>query len=252
MCEPEMHAQAAASLTSAKVNPMVLIHRNTESLAMGAQAGDVNSIHALSQTVFIRVGVPANLAYSMHYVQRLAQAETDYRNGAHAPVHIADIVRANNDLVRILGAPQWAMTSQTEVTRLRMGLFARYPRLFANQVPAKIQGHFQILSENLSPIEAVFLSTSLLYQKEFNPDYQLTSTERADSANNPYPASLYQARTQAFVQMLYGRAQSVSLSAVRQAAEIWMDDLNISSSLRPEFQSILYVSPTIVGKGGQK
>lgn len=251
ICEPESHAQTAASLSYAKVNPMVLAHRRTDSLAMGARNGDAVSIHVLSQTVFLRAGVPASVAYASAYVQRLAQAETDYRNGGRTPLHIEDVVRANNDFVRILGAPQWALTDPLEVTRLRMGLFARYPQLFVTQTPTKVHEHFQILSLNLSPVEAAFLATSLLYQKEFNPEYQLTNTERENSLSSPFPSSFYQIRTREFADMLHGSATDLSLSSLAQAAEILLGDLNISSSLRPEFQSMFYVNPTMTGKAGQ-
>ncbi len=229
------------------------MHRHLDSLAQMVHSSDPEAIHELSQEVFLHEGMPANVAYASNYVQRLAQAETDYRNGSHTPLHVADIVRANNDFARILGAPQWALTDQLEVSRLRMELLARYPQLFANPRPVKVQGHFQIFAENLSPMEAVFLATSLLYQKEFNPKYQLTLAERGNSTNNqPFPPSLFQARTQDFTQLLHGSAPSQSLSSLARAGEILLADLNISPSLRPEFESLQFVAPTAIGKGGRE
>ena len=235
--------------TPLQSSPIVLIHRHTDSLALRSHSGDPAAIHELAQTVFLRVGVPSYIAYSSGYVQRLAQAETDYRNGTLTPIHINDIVRADNDFSRLIGAPAWATTDGLEVTRLRMGMLARYPQLFANPSPTKANGHFAILNPNLSPVEAVFLATSLFYQKEFNAEYQLTSAERAGSAI--YPATFYQQRAQILYGLLHGQSASISVSSLGRAAEIFLDDLNISASLRPEFQSLSYISTTGSSAGGR-
>ena len=246
-----MRAQTAVPPNSTlQPEPLILLHRHTDSLALRSHSGDPVAIHELAQAVFLRVGVPSYIAaYSSGYVQRLAQAEADYRNGSLAPIHLNDIVRADNDFARMIGAPAWATTDALEVTRLRMGMLARYPQLFANPTPTKANGHFAILSPNISPIEAVFLATSLLYQKEFNAEYQLTAAERAGSAI--YPASFYQQRAQILYSLLHGPSASISVSSLGRAAEIFLDDLNISASLRPEFQSLSYVSATGSSTGGR-
>ncbi len=177
-----------------KPHTLVEIHRRLDNLALRSRQGDAQAIAQLSQTVFQRVGVPPEVADSFHFTQRLAQAETDYRNGVHASVHEEDLVRAHNNLAHTLGAPEWAYTSQLEVRRLRMQFMARYPQLLANQAPPDQRGHFQALGNSIGPIEAAFLATSLVYQKIYNREYQLSAQEQAAGGAAALTPAVFQQR----------------------------------------------------------
>jgi hypothetical protein len=219
--------------------------------AVLVHAGDSQAIASHSSTVFQRVGIPAEVADAFHFTARLAQAETDYRNGSHAAIHEEDLVRANNNLVSTLGAPEWAQTNQQEVRKLRMEFMARYPQLLANQAPADENGHFQALSKNISPIEATFLATSLIYQKLYAPDYQLTAKEKAAGGKAALSPAIFLQRTQALLDILHGNAQNLSIFDLTHAADGRFSDLGISSSLRPEFASLQTATAQTSGKEGR-
>ena len=237
--------QAKAPLT------LVEIHRQVNNQAVLVRAGNSQAIASLSSTIFQRVGIPAEVADAFHYTARLAQAETDYRNGSHAAVHEEDLVRANNNLARTLGAPEWAQTTQPEVRKLRMEFMARYPQLLANQAPPDANGRFQALSKNISPTEAAFLATSLIYQKLYSPEYQLTAAEKAAGGKETVAAATFRQRTQALSDILHGKTQNLSLFDLVHAADGLFNDLGISSSLRPEFETMQTASTDTDGKEGR-
>jgi hypothetical protein len=219
--------------------------------AVLARAGNSQAIASLSSTIFQRVGIPVEVADAFHYTARLAQAETDYRNGMHAAVHEEDLVRAINNLAHTLGAPEWAYTTQPEVRKLRMEFMVRYPQLLANQVPPDEKGRFQALSNNISPIEATFLATSLIYQKLYSPEYQMTAQEKAAGGKAAISAATFRQRTQQLSDILHGKTQNLSLFDLVHAADGLFSDLGISSSLRPEFESLQTASTETTGKEGR-
>jgi len=238
-------SQAKAPLT------LVETHRQVNRQAALIHAGNPQAIAGLSGTIFQRVGIPVEVADAFHYTGRLAQAETDYRNGSHAAVHEEDLVRANNNLARILGAPEWALTTQAEVRKLRMEFMVRYPQLLANQAPPDANGKFQALSANISPTEAAFLATSLIYQKLYSPEYQMTASEQAAGGTDAVPAATFQQRTQQLSDILHGKTQNLSLFDLVHAADGLFSDLGISSSLRPEFATLQTASADTTGKEGR-
>jgi len=81
------------------------------------------------------------------------------------------VVAAANDLVASLHAPDFARTSRTQVRTFRNSLANRYPRL----VGMKREG--DDLSSMMSPAETVCVAVGLLYQKIFNPAFQVSPEE---------------------------------------------------------------------------
>ena len=244
---------ASSAQPSQAKTPLTLaeIHRQVNDQAVLARAGNSQAIASLSSTIFQRVGIPVEVADAFHYTARLAQAETDYRNGMHAAVHEEDLVRAINNLAHTLGAPEWAYTTQPEVRKLRMEFMVRYPQLLANQVPPDEKGRFQALSNNISPIEATFLATSLIYQKLYSPEYQMTAQEKAAGGKAAISAATFRQRTQQLSDILHGKTQNLSLFDLVHAADGLFSDLGISSSLRPEFESLQTASTETTGKEGR-
>lgn len=243
----------AAAQTTPSQAPLTLveIHRQLDQKAVLVHGGDAQAIADLSSTVFDRVGIPVEVANAFHYTGRLAQAETDYRKGAHAAIHEEDLVRAHNNFVLALGASEWAQTTQPEVRKLRMEFMARYPQLLANQGPPDANGRFQALSNNISPIEAMFLATSLLYQKLYVPEYQLTAKEQAAGGKAAIPAATFRQRTRELHDLLYGKSPNVDLVALVRAADGLFSDLGIGSALRPEFENLQAANTVTAGNGGR-
>jgi hypothetical protein len=238
------------ALTNAPLT-LVQIHQQLNDKAVLARTGNPQAIADLSQTVFQRVGIPVEVANSFHFSQRVAQAETDYRRGVHPAVHEEDLVRANNNLARTLGAPEWAYTSQSEVRKLRMQFMARYPQLLASQAKPDANGRFEALSNNIGPIEAAFLATTLIYQKLYSPEYQLTAYEQARGGQLAISAAVFQQRTQQLSDILHANTQSLSIFDLIHAADGLFSDLGIDSALRSEFENLPTVNEQIAGKEGR-
>ena len=255
---PNSFAQTA-KLSAPSIQPalsnapltLVLIHQQVNDKAVLARTGNPQAIAGLSQTVFQRVGIPVEVADSFHFSQRVAQAETDYRRGVHPAVHEEDLVRANNNLAHTLGAPEWAYTSQSEVRKLRMQFMARYPELLANQAKPDANGRFEALSKNIGPVEAAFLATTLIYQKLYSPEYQLTAHEQATGGVSTIPAAVFQQRTQQLSDILHANTQSLSIFDLIHAADGLFSDLGIDSALRPEFENLPAVNAEIAEKEGR-
>lgn len=239
--------QPKSSLTLAE------LHRHMDDLALRSQKGDLNATAELSQTIFERVGIPPTVASVFNYTQRVAQAEYDYRNGnQQPPVHEADLVKAHNNFVHAIGMQAWATTNQSEVRHLRMDFMVRYPQFLAKHGAPDKNGKYQPLDDNISPAEATFLATSLLYQKLFNHQYQLTDAERAAGGESKIPAATFNERTQTFYRTLHGYTDEVGVFELAHAADGLFDDLHIGSSLRPEFKMLPVNVTQATAIGGQK
>ena len=237
--------------TTAKPHSLAEIHRQVNNQAVLVRAGNPQAIASLSCTIFERVGIPAEVADAFHYTARLAQAETDYRKGTHPAVHEEDILKAHNNFINALGAPKWALTNQAEVRKLRMQFMSRYPQLLANQAPPDANGKYEALSKDIAPIEAVFLATSLIYQKQYQPEYQLTVNEQAAVGTSSLTKSDFYARSMVLHKILHGQTQNIDLVDLAHAGDTLLNDLGIGSSLRPEFEYLHAANSQTAGKGGR-
>jgi hypothetical protein len=118
------------------------------------------------------------MADGFGFTDRIVQAESQYRNGAHPAVHESDVVKAINNFANSIGAPQWAHTNQIEVRRLRMHMLTLYPQLMASQAPPDSKQHYKAIDEDMRPIEGAYVATTLIYQKLYNSKYQFTDAEQ--------------------------------------------------------------------------
>ena len=83
-----------------------------------------------------------------------------------------------NAIAQKIGAPAFAYTNCAEVRRVRMRMMPLVPALFARDLKRSDgKGGFRI-RQTLLPMEAVYLFASVIDQKLWNPDFQLTSQER--------------------------------------------------------------------------
>ncbi len=236
--------QPKANLTLAE------LHSHMDDLALRSQKGDLNATAELSQTIFERVGIPPTVASVFGYTQRVAQAEYDYRNGnQQQPVHEADLVAAHNNFVHAIGMQAWATTNQSEVRHLRMDFMVRYPQLLAKHGPPDKNGKYQALDDNISPAEATFLATSLLYQKLFNHEYQMTVSERAAGGESKVSAAVFNERTQTMFRTLHGLTDEIGVFELAHAADGLFNDLHIGSNLRSEFKTlpVSITQTTVIG-----
>jgi hypothetical protein len=205
------------------------VYSHVNHQAVLSRSGNSAATAELAHQLFKNVAIPTDLADAFGFTERIVHAETDYRNGAHPAVHESDVVKAVNNMVDAIGAPQWAHTSPAEVSKLRMHMLAVYPQLLASQEPPDSKGHVKAVSNNLRPMEAAYLATTLLYQKAYNSEYQFTEAEKAQNATLS-PAEVkakHKERINAIQAMLHGKTQSVSVRDLMTASDRLFSDLGV-------------------------
>jgi len=218
-------AQTASNPTP--IGESVYAHVNHQ--AVLSRAGNPAATADLAHQLFKNVAIPTDLADAFGFTDRIVHAETEYRNGGHPAVHESDVVKAINNMVTTIGAPGWAHTNLVEVRKLRMHMLVVYPQLIANQEPPDNNGHHKAVSDNLRPIEAAYLATTMLYQKAYNSDYQFTDAEKAQNATlNPAAMKAkQQERVNTLQAMLHGKTQSVSVRDLLTASDRFFSDLGV-------------------------
>ena len=199
---------------------------------MRSRSGDKPSTLLLTHMLFENASVPDQVADAMGFTDRVARAEADYQSGAHTPAHEIDIVRAVNHLMEGVGAPQWARTSLPEVHKLRMHLLVGYPHLIASPQPPDSKGHRKPLADTMSPLEAAFIATTLVYQKAYNTEYMFTPAELArQDATDVANRKTEQLQRQALLEeTFHGQNASVSWHDLINASNLFFNDLNMPAT----------------------
>ena len=198
-------------------------------LAEVSRNGNADATAELARQTFRNGGIPSKIADALGFTDRIVHAEAACRNGTHAPIHEADIVKAVNNLATAVGAPAWVHTNQIEVRKWRMRLLPTYPQLIASQEPPDANGHYKALSENMRPAEAAYIAITLLYQKHYNSDFQFTDEEHAQNAKLDAATvkTKQLQRTQIFGSLIRGQSGQTSLRDLQNAAGYFFDDLGI-------------------------
>jgi hypothetical protein len=210
-----------------------------DELADRSRAGNADATRELTHQMFRNYSIPPEIADPFGLTDRIVQAETAYRDGAHAPIHEADIVNAVNNLANTFGAPAWVRTNQIEVRSLRMRLLVANPRLIASQEPPDANGQYKALSENMRPVEAAYIAISMLYQKRYNALFQFTDEEKAQNAKLDAETvkAKHLERVQVFESLLRGPSRSASMRDLLTAAGHFFDDLGIEQAAEPSTSS---------------
>lgn len=115
---------------------------------------------------------------------RVAQAEINYRSGRNAGIPEANIVRVIDHLAVKLGAPNYAKTDEDEVRYLRLDISQMMPNFIPRWPLGAGEESLAIFPYTvdplMSPLEAVYVTHSLITQKEFSDFFLLTAEERAE------------------------------------------------------------------------
>jgi hypothetical protein len=229
------------------------IYAYVNELADLSRAGNADATKELTRQMFRNGGIPSEVADSFGFTDRIVQAEVAYRNGKHAPIHEADIVKAFNNLANSVGAPAWVRTNQVEVRKWRMRLLATFPRLIASQEQPDANGHYKALSDNMGPAEAAYIAISLLYQKHYNVDFQFTDEEQAQNTKLDAAAvkAKHMQRIQDFGSLLREQSSKDSVLALRKAADNFFDDLGIQKVVNLGTSESPKPGPIALQKGGR-
>lgn len=223
------------STSSHVASSMAAVHKHVDEKSVLVHNGDLDATIFLANHIFERVGMPPEIAFGLKYTQRLSQAEVDYRSGQKEPVHEEELVKAVNKFEKAIGAPAWSYTNNAEVRMLRMQMMARYPQFLAKKGPRNADGKYDVLDKNMGPMESMFLVTSLLFQKTYHPQYQLTDKERVAGGVKSVAKEEFQIRMQTMYRLLQGQTENVDFVDLQQATEGLFADLGIKKELRSDF-----------------
>jgi hypothetical protein len=230
--------------------PPKSLYSQANQLADRVRAGDPDAALPLAREVFKNAGIPVEVADAFGFTERIAQAEVDYRKGIHAPIHEEDVARAINNFAASIGTPDWTHTTPAEVRRLRVRLLVAVPRLFANREGRDSNGHYPLFSTKLSPTEAAYLATTMLYMKVFSGDFQLTEAEQKRLTDPKSRADIQVQRESFALDLIDGRSSSTSLRDLLSSAYGLFDDLGIRDEAGSVSQLQSIAHKFVFEKGG--
>jgi hypothetical protein len=150
--------------------------------ARAVKGPDKRAIEDLTDEVMSQYGweeAPATVKDTVR--DRLARAEEKYHKGNRKGVSERDVARAINGLAVKFNAPEYAKTSPSEVREVRGRLLPYLPDFIGrgrveNGKTKTKKPHSTI--DEMSPVEAAYVTMTVLHQKIYNPDFQLTQDER--------------------------------------------------------------------------
>lgn len=160
---------------------------------------------------------------------RLVRAEQKFHSGNNKGVSEVDVARAVNGLVVKFNGPAYARTSPSEVREVRGRLLPYLPdfvgrgRVERGKPQSKKP---KSTIEEMSPVEAAYTTMTVLHQKLYNPEFQLTQEERRAvwiEKHSKSPRSAGQAGSQSPIGVT-GRQQEME-GVLRRAASTPLQDL---------------------------
>jgi hypothetical protein len=208
---PTTHTPSTAKLTPLEtMRDARLVHQ-----------GNVPAMFALTHDLFARSGVSPDIADGLGFTSRVVNAEKAYRAGYGRSISESDLVGAVNAFADTIGAPPWAHTTTGEITRLRMSLVVSNPELFADHSGPDAKGHYHALNASMSPLEVSYIITTLIYQKIYNPTFEMTDSEYAArySMTRAQLTRLHIQRESQLLSLARGTSGDVSLQDILGATD---------------------------------
>jgi hypothetical protein len=154
-----------------------------------AKNNEESAVRALADEVFKKpkfMVIPTEDREAMK--ERVLSHELAYRSGNSEGIREENIVLTVNELAEKFNAPDLARTSALQVRVLRASFLNDYPNFIAQEtssggkiVAASIGDS---VSPTMSPLEAVFMTATMLEQKILNENYQYPTEEWVDQVYN--------------------------------------------------------------------
>jgi len=175
----------SAPQTKPEVQPKSGVERINDKAKAVKGGADTDAIRGLTDEIVSQYGgdsAPPDVAAS--FKNRLVNAEEDFHNGNHKGISDTDVARAVNGFVTKFKTPEYSRTSPSEVKEIRGRLLTVLPdfvgrgRVVNGRASIKARG---ARIADMSPVEAAYTTMAVVYQKMYNPDFQLTKTERSAS-----------------------------------------------------------------------
>lgn len=153
--------------------------------AKAVKGPDKASIRGLTDEIMSQYGwdnAPSAVTGSIK--ERLVSAEEDFQKGNHKGISEVEVARAVNGFVTKFKTPDYSRTSPSEVREVRGRLLTVLPDFVGRGRVENGKSEFKkrgATIAEMSPVEAVYTTMAVVYQKMYNPDFQLTQTERRAS-----------------------------------------------------------------------
>lgn len=169
-------------VTTANPNSGAPMLDKLEEKARKAKSNDAAAVHELADEVFANfdVEIPPELGDGMK--ERLVRAEMKYRKTGKG-IRETHIVRTINELAEKFSAPDYAKTSPLQVRIMRVQMMREYPSFIAQETREKKRGLKKKVGDSInpevSPLEGVFITSVLLWQKMLNDKWQQPADEWA-------------------------------------------------------------------------
>ena len=153
--------------------------------AKAVKGPDKAAIRGLTDEIMSQYGwdsAPKTVSDSLK--DRLVSAEEGFHSGTHRGISEVEVARAVNGFVIKFRTPAYTWTSPSEVKEIRGRLLTLVPdfvgrgRVVNGRPELKKRG---AKIAEMSPLEAAYTTMAVVYQKMYNPDFQLTQAERRAS-----------------------------------------------------------------------
>lgn len=191
--------------------------------------GDEPPIRFLLDATLAAHGLDRRISASAASIKdRLVTAEMSYQNG-NTGIDEERVVAVVNQLADRFKAPPYAYTNIAEVRKVRVRMLTLYPELIGRGPAVTRDDSRPHFEEKMGPIEAFHLTATLLYQKVFNPEYQLSTVEIQQGQNmqRPFENPIARDRRQQMLRIIHDKAAAMSLRDILDQSEESLDLLGI-------------------------
>ena len=202
-------------------------HGYIDSQAKLARLGDEGATSNSVTAVLQSAGIDPAVARAFGFQERLVQAQLAYVKGQQTGIREADIVSALNNLGSTLNTPQWSRTNAAEVRRVRVMDLVYCPDLLLSHVPVSNGQTPHLIEATMGPLEAIRIAVSLIHQKIYNTDLQVTKAE-GDSLGMYAARQLGAQRGQEFRGIVFSATGQKSIRDLLWVADAFLNDLKVN------------------------
>ena len=175
-----IRSSASSKSSTTQPNTGASMKDRIEETARKVKGADEAAVRELADAVFEDIGASIPSLFRGSMKERLVRAELKYRSGKKGTSE-ANIVRTVNRLADALQAPAYAQTSALQVRILRVELMKVYPSFIAEETDVNKKGLKKKVGDKInpdvSPLEAFYITATMLQQKMLNGDWQETPEE---------------------------------------------------------------------------
>jgi hypothetical protein len=221
----------AAALPQTAESPSADSVGDINNKVLQLKANDPGSTGELVDSVLMAHGITRQVLAGTRGVRdQIVQAEIGYHNGTRRGVSETDVARVINNLSSRFSAPEYTRTSRAEIRQLRVQMMLLHPALIGLEPAFKgSRARGASLGDEMSPIEAIHVTATMIFQKMYNPEWQLNKIERqarwkARHTSSYQPDFSDQTRSKEVLSAIRTSASSMSL---RDGLAIATDSLSI-------------------------